>query len=181
MCKALDSIAELIQVIYASDDMDIREDLDFLVKRIENIPKYFNSILLMEQKLKLNRFRMDNEDYAVIRYDLDLNRRHLHITMTNSVNQINRLAKFYGLSPVFVYEKEGELDSQCSADREIASNCVFDFCKEVFLNEDESNSAIEFNEIMQKGEIFKDKITIQTLLNYSDHAIIKSSSKRIPA
>lgn len=191
MSKVLNKLAHLAEIIKNSNNNaeEIKDDLDFLVKRIETFPKYFNSILIMETRLELGRFRLEPDDLAEMRTKLDHNRRDCHIIATNSINQLNRLAKAYNQNSIFIFPVENNvLNPENIEHREMAADCIFDFCKEVFLDVKEKEFFKEMEEYnIQKneelyefhktGKQFKSFTNVEDLITQAEHDITTSRTE----
>jgi len=156
MSKILKDIIDLAKTIKdTQEDKELmEEDLDFLINRIENFPRYFNSIITMEIRIEMAKFRLDGAELGEYRANLDANRRSAHISVADSVNQINKLCEIYQKDPIFELPGNKEkLNSADIDDREFAADLVYGFCKEVFL---ESKLRERYNELEENGDVNRD-------------------------
>lgn len=156
MSKILKDIIDLAKTIKdTQEDKELmEEDLDFLTNRIENFPRYFNSIITMEIRLEMAKFRLEGAELGEYRANLDANRRSAHISVADSVNQINKLCEIYQKDPIFELPGNKEkLNSADIDDREFAADLVYGFCKEVFL---ESKLRERYNELEENGDTNRD-------------------------
>ena len=186
MSKILNDLVELAKRIKETQsDAEFKEqDLSFLVDHIEKIPNYFNSVIAMETKLPIAKFRLEQEAYCDLYKNLDTNRRIAHMAVTNAINGINALSNLYHMKPIFeLPEGMEKLKSDDRDDRNLATDMVYQFCKEVFLdsslreqyNDRETYSTTEReNEVydmIQTGNTFNGKISLDDLIKMSKEEI----------
>lgn len=157
MSQILNNISDLAKtIIDTQKDKELMEDdLDSLTKWIENFPKYYNSVITMEIRIEMAKFRLEGSELGEYRANLDANRRMAHILVADSINKINRLCNVYKKEPVFkLPENKEKLNSESIDDREFAADLVYGFCKEVFLD---SKSMERYNEQEDLEDNFRDK------------------------
>lgn len=196
MSKILNDLAELAKTIKntQSDKELMNDDLDFITDRIENFPKYFNSIVMMEIRVEMAKFRLEGAELGGFRAELDANRRRAHILVANSINQINRLCEEYNREPVFNLPNNKEkLNSDDIEDREYAADMVYGFCKEVFLesklkerynnfdlDDRMDQKDAELLDMINNRDTFNGKISVDDLIKMAEEDIdIKSDDKDV--
>lgn len=192
MSKILNDVIDLAKTIKENqeDKELVEEDLDFLTNRIENFPKYFNSVITMEIRMEIAKFRLEGAELGEYRMNLDANRRAAHISVADSINQINKLCEIYDKDPIFKLPGDKEkLNSDSIDDREFAADLVYGFCKEVFLD---SKSRERYNELeditddsrdqelynmIQSRDTFNGKISVDDLINLEKDNMEKPEGK----
>lgn len=133
---------------------------------------------------------MEGAELGEYRANLDANRRSAHISVADSVNQINKLCEIYQKDPIFELPRNKEkLNSDDIDDREFAADLVYGFCKEVFLesklreryNELEENGDVnrdsELYQMIQSRETFGGKVSVDDLIKLATDDTEKSEGK----
>lgn len=192
MSKILNDVIDLAKTIKENqeDKELVEEDLDFLTNRIENFPKYFNSVITMEIRMEMAKFRLEGAELGEYRMNLDANRRAAHISVADSINQINKLCEIYNKDPIFELPGDKEkLNSDSIDDREFAADLVYGFCKEVFLDSKSKERYNELNEIsdesrdhelydmIQSRDTFNGKISVDDLIKLAKDDIESPEGK----
>ena len=100
---------ELFAAIKGSSDPDAGLDLDALNSAMESFCDYVDGVDNTELAIKMAYARLDGEELreSVQRYD-GL-RRQRHEAAIGNVRLINRLAKLYGVKPLFVGDEKDRL------------------------------------------------------------------------
>lgn len=126
------------------------EIAQFLEERIEKLPKYFSCVITMNTQIGVIRVMCDDPEEIGRRIEqLDRARRMAHISAVMAINQINRLCTSYGVQKVFQFPEIGDRELFAEAkikgnpqseriameDRELAADRIYDFCKEIFLDD----------------------------------------------
>lgn len=149
MSKVLQDLANLANNIREKEtDPEDRKDMEeFITKEIECFPKYFEAVVMMNTRLTIMSQLYDREDYIDKVQHMDQARRDAHIMVAQAINKINRLCDMYEIDHIFKFPGRGneelqpipkvaghpKFEREAEADRELAADAVFGFCKEVFL------------------------------------------------
>ena len=180
MSKILNDVIDLAKTIKENqeDKELVEEDLDFLTNRIENFPKYFNSVITMEIRMEMAKFRLEGAELGEYRMNLDANRRAAHISVADSINQINKLCEIYNKDPIFELPGDKEkLNSDSIDDREFAADLK---SKERYneLNEisDESRDH-ELYDMIQSRDTFNGRISVDDLIKLAKDDIESPEGK----
>ncbi len=99
----------LFEAIRTSSDPDAGMDLDALNSAMESFCDYVDGVDNTELAIKMAYARLEGEDLreSVQRYD-GL-RRQRHEAAIGNVRLVNRLAKMYGVKPLFVGDEQDRL------------------------------------------------------------------------
>lgn len=122
----------------AKDDED-KELMEFIVDQIEVFRKYVNSVVEMEIRIPLERFRMETEDLQRFIERLDTNRRNIHERAIDSCRILNRLCDTMGLEAFY----PGDLEDRYQ---------VADFCLEIVSELFRDGQHLDIQELAAKGE-----------------------------
>lgn len=109
----------------SAEDQEEKEDFAiFLEDRLNSMPDYFNTVVTIENRLAVARFKCDDpEEFQEIVTNLDFSRRVKHDAMIASITALNRQCRRFGLTPLY----EGD-----ETDRwEMADFCE-EFCCDIF-------------------------------------------------
>lgn len=114
-------------IMHYREDAD---DLDMIVKAIDNFEDYHRAIYYMETIRRLFSCKaIDPDTYRIETMERDRCRTVNHNAVLAQVNLMNRLASEAGLPPFY----EGIVSEERPYRREVA-NAVLDFVRDVILN-----------------------------------------------
>lgn len=122
----------------AKDNED-KELMEFIVDQIEVFRKYVNSVVEMEIRIPLERFRMEAEDLQRFIERLDTNRRNIHERAIDSCRSLNRLCDKMGLEALY----PGDLEDRYQ---------VADFCLEIVSELFRDGQHLDIQELAARGE-----------------------------
>jgi len=122
----------------AKNDED-KELMEFIVDQIEVFRKYANSVVEMEIRIPLERFRMETEDLQRFIERLDTNRRNIHERAIDSCRILNRLCDKMGLEAFY----PGDLEDRYQ---------VADFCWEIVSELFRNGQHLDIQELAARGE-----------------------------
>lgn len=83
--KALERYNEVVEIVSADDVA-----ASLLEKLVESAERYFGSVVKMEARLKMARFRLDGEELRDLTETLDRNRRMAHEALISNLHIFNR-------------------------------------------------------------------------------------------
>lgn len=115
---------------------NVDDDLEFVIERIEKLPEYFNVVITSELSIRMAymRYEGDAERIRDTVENIDRTRREKHISLTNSINQLNRMCDVHNIPRIFETGRSIDLNPELKEDREIATDLCYNFCKDVFLD-----------------------------------------------
>lgn len=143
-----EKIYNLLNAIKNSDlsDMDKKDDLTTVVKRLNTFPKYVNSVVTMQNRMAILRFTKEGQEYRDEVSKLDLNRRNCHEAAIISCNFLNNMAKEYNVEAIC------DIDT---TDRYKVADFVGDIVMETYL--DGIGKNLSFDEIVKENRIINKK------------------------
>ena len=134
--KKTDLYKKMLEIAKEDDDMKLVELINDLV---DTFRKYVNSVVEMEIRIPVERFRMEAEDLQRFIERLDLNRRIIHEKAIDSCRILNRICDTMGLEEFY----SGDLEDRYQ---------VADFCLEIVSELFRDGQHVDIQELAAKGE-----------------------------
>lgn len=112
-----EELKSLIDTIKASgEDLQTkREDLDFIVERMQHLADYVNAVVMMSVQVQvLYAKELDQEELIYKIQGIDTKRKMVHDVAMDACVQIDRLCNAYGCDPFCGIEKELDADGRAT-------------------------------------------------------------------
>lgn len=134
--KRTEIYRKMLEIAKANQDQDL---VEFIGEQVNSFRKYVNSVVEMEIRIPVARFRMETEDFQRFVENLDSNRRKIHETAIDACRILNRVCGMMGLEVFY----PGNLEDRYQ---------VADFCLEVVSELFRDGQHIDIQELAEKGE-----------------------------
>ena len=115
------------------------ELVEFIADQVDVFRKYVNSVVEMEIRIPVARFRMETEDFQRFAERLDTNRRKIHERAIDSCRILNRLCDKMGLEAFYPRDLEDRYQ-------------VADFCWEIVSELFRNGQHLDIQELAARGE-----------------------------
>ena len=127
---------QMLEIAKESQDTDLAE---FIEEQVNYFRKYVNSVVEMEIRIPIARFRMETEEFQRFVENLDSNRRKIHETAIDACRILNRICGMMNLEAFY----PGDLEDRYQ---------VADFCLVVVSEFFRDGQQIDIQKLAEKGE-----------------------------
>lgn len=145
-----------------TDPEEIKDLEKFISDKFNSFSRYNSIVVNFEMQVTLWKTFYEPEQYLDKIERLDKSRRLAHVAATVSINQLNRLCKTYNVPEIFDIKNE-QLDIMSNADRETAAEIIFEYCKEMSIDQNEKSDYNKndniIDKMINKAKIEAEKIT----------------------
>lgn len=132
-----------------TDPEEIKDLEQFISDKFNSFSRYNSIVVNFEMQVTLWKTFYEPEQYLDKIERLDKSRRLAHVAATVSINQLNRLCKTYNVPEIFDIKNE-QLDIMSNADRESAAEIIFEYCKEMSIDQNEKSDYNKNDNIIDK-------------------------------
>lgn len=132
-----------------TDPEEIKDLEQFISDKFNSFSRYNSIVMNFEMQVTLWKTFYEPEQYLDKIERLDKSRRLAHVDATVSINQLNRLCKTYNVPEIFDIKNE-QLDVMSNADRETAAEIIFEYCKEMSIDQNEKSDYNKNDNIIDK-------------------------------
>lgn len=132
-----------------TDPEEIKDLEKFISDKFNSFSRYNSIVVNFEMQVTLWKTFYEPEQYLDKIERLDKSRRLAHVAATVSINQLNRLCKTYNVPEIFDIKNE-QLDVMSNADRETAAEIIFEYCKEMSIDQNEKGAYNENRNILDE-------------------------------
>lgn len=132
-----------------TDPEEIKDLEKFISDKFNSFSRYNSIVVNFEMQVTLWKTFYEPEQYLDKIERLDKSRRLAHVAATVSINQLNRLCKTYNVPEIFDTKNE-QLDIMSNADRETAAEIIFEYCKEMSIDQNEKSDYNKNDNILDK-------------------------------
>lgn len=132
-----------------TDPEEIKDLEKFISDKFNSFSRYNSIVMNFEMQVTLWKTFYEPEQYLDKIERLDKSRRLAHVAATVSINQLNRLCKTYNVPEIFDIKNE-QLDIMSNADRETAAEIIFEYCKEMSIDQNEKSDYNKNDNIIDK-------------------------------
>lgn len=127
---------KMLEIANENKDTEL---VEFIGDQVNSFRKYVNSVVEMEIRIPVARFRMETEDFQRFVENLDSNRRKIHETAIDACRILNRICGMMGLEMFY----PGDLEDRYQ---------VADFCLKVVSEFFRNGQHIDIQELAENGE-----------------------------
>lgn len=154
-----------------TDPEEIKDLEKFISDKFNSFSRYNSIVVNFEMQVTLWKTFYEPEQYLDKIERLDKSRRLAHVAATVSINQLNRLCKTYNVPEIFDIKNE-QLDVMSNADREIAAEIIFEYCKEMSIDQNEKDAYNEnrniLDEMIDKAKFESEKNNTKEKISKAD-------------
>ena len=155
-----EKIQTLAKAISQIPDAERRKSFfSALEDRCESFPDYVNSVVSMELKISVARFKCnDIAEFQDVVRNADISRRNSHLNLVASINVLNRMSEMLSLDPFYTATINGiEYGAGIKFDEErdcraAAANAAKDFVDELYYDGRHRKQGLDITYEMEKNQ-----------------------------